>query len=45
MAHAAYVWNNMPRKDIKKSSFELFTKSVMPSEIYVQRQDVWGCPT
>ena len=45
MAHAVYLWNHMPRKDIKKSPFELFTKSVMPSEMYLQRQHVWGCPT
>ena len=44
MAHAVYLWNHMPRKDIRKSPFELFTKSVMPSELYLQRQHVWGCP-
>ena len=25
--------------------FELLTKLVMPSELYLQRQHVWGCPT
>ena len=45
MAHAVYLWNHIPRKDIKKSPYELFTKSVMPSEMYLQRQHVWGCPT
>ena len=45
MAHAVYLWNHIPRKDIKKSPFELFTTSVMPSEMYLQRQHVGGCPT
>ena len=44
MAHAVYLWNHLPRKDIRKSPFELFTKSVMPAELYLQRQHVWGCP-
>jgi hypothetical protein len=44
VAHAVYLWNHIPRKDIRKSPFELFTKSVMPSELYLQRQHVWGCP-
>jgi hypothetical protein len=43
MAHAVYLWNHMPRKDIRKSPYKLFTKSVMPSELYLQRQHVWGC--
>ena len=44
LAHAVYLWNHIPRKDIRKSPFELFTKSVMPSALYLQRQHVWGCP-
>jgi hypothetical protein len=44
LAHAVYLWNHIPRKDIRKSPYELFTKSVMPSELYLQRQHVWGCP-
>ena len=44
VAHAVYLWNHIPRKDIRKSPFGLFTKSVMPSELYLQRQYVWGCP-
>ena len=45
MAHAVYLWNLLPRKDIKKSPYKVFTMSVMPCKMYLQRQHVWGCPT
>jgi hypothetical protein len=45
MAHAVYLRNHLSCKDIKKSPLKLFAKAVLPSELYLQRQHVWDCPT
>jgi hypothetical protein len=44
--HAVYLWNHIPRKDIKLSPIELFTGAKSGNvAAHLARMHVWGCPT
>jgi hypothetical protein len=44
--HAVYLWNHIPRKDIKLSPIELFTGAKAGDvAAHLARMHVWGCPT
>jgi Reverse transcriptase (RNA-dependent DNA polymerase) len=42
--YAVYIWNNLPKRGLKISPLELFSKTRISSH-HMQRTRVWGCPT
>jgi hypothetical protein len=44
MDYAVYLWNHMPKRDLKISPLELFTNTKQ-NHTHLRRTHVWGCPT
>ena len=45
MEHAAYIWNNLPRRDTRLAPLEIFSQSRFPNYNALHRLHVFGCPT
>ena len=43
MDYAVYLYNNMPKRDLKISPLELFTNTKL-DHTHLRRTHVWGCP-
>ena len=45
LQHAVWIWNHLPKTDIRLSPMELFSNSKDPdNHSSLQRLHVWGCP-
>jgi hypothetical protein len=44
MQHAIWIWNHLPKKDMKLAPIELFSGTKLASHDYLQQLHVWGCP-
>jgi hypothetical protein len=44
MNYAVYIWNTLPKRDLRISPQEIFTKTKCDSSHFLQRLHVWGCP-
>ena len=44
LEHAVFLWNHIPRKDLRLSPLELFTGSRHDNTQLLTRLHVWGCP-
>ena len=44
MEHAVYVWNHLPKKGVRLSPIEIFTKSKCADYAHLASLAVWGCP-
>ena len=41
---AVYIWNNLPKKDLRQAPLELFAQQLFPSLDHLMRLHVFGCP-
>jgi hypothetical protein len=43
MDHAVYIWNNLPKRELRISPLEIFSKTKVDHD-FLKRLHVWGCP-